>query len=161
VALGSAHAAPFDGMLVIAQTPQADQEKEKEKKPPAAEPATATTRCCSLNRTVSLVDLRKLRKSHAAKFQVDHDAHQSTASPAEREQRYQQVLRELRDPKFYQIRITGMLLKRGYLWPNERDDLTALRQAVILFIWDTLRKKLKPNRKTEDKEIVRTRPCAY
>jgi hypothetical protein len=29
-------------------------------------------------------------------------------SPAEREQRYQQVLRELRDPKFYQIRITGM-----------------------------------------------------
>ena len=110
--------------------------------------------------TVSLVNLHKLRKSHAAKFQVDHDAHQSTASPAEREQRYQQVLRELRDPKFYQIRITGMLLKRGYLWPNERDDLTALRQAVILFIWDTLRKKLKPNRKTEDKEIVRTRPCA-
>jgi hypothetical protein len=40
-------------------------------------------------------------------------------SPAEREQRYRQVLRELRDPKFYQIRITGMLLKRGYLWPNE------------------------------------------
>jgi outer membrane protein OmpA-like peptidoglycan-associated protein len=34
VALGSAHAAPFDGMLVIAQTPQPDQEKEKEKKPP-------------------------------------------------------------------------------------------------------------------------------
>jgi outer membrane biosynthesis protein TonB len=32
VALGSAHATPFDGMLVIAQTPQADQEKEK--KPP-------------------------------------------------------------------------------------------------------------------------------
>jgi hypothetical protein len=43
-------------------------------------------------------------------------------SPAERERRYQQVLRELRDPKFYQNRITGMLLKRGYLWPNERDD---------------------------------------
>ena len=60
-------------------------------------------------------------------------------SPAEREQRYRQVLRELRDPKFYQIRITGMLLKRGYLWPNERDDLNA-RQAVILFISDTLRK---------------------
>src|ERR1700747_2360143 len=34
VALGSAHATPFDGVLVIAQTPQADQEKEKEKKPP-------------------------------------------------------------------------------------------------------------------------------
>jgi hypothetical protein len=51
-------------------------------------------------------------------------------SPAEREQRYQQVLRELRDPKFYQIRITGMLLKRGYLWPNERDDFRV--QKVIL-----------------------------
>jgi outer membrane protein OmpA-like peptidoglycan-associated protein len=34
VALGSAHATPFDGVLVIAQAPQADQEKEKEKKPP-------------------------------------------------------------------------------------------------------------------------------
>ena len=52
-------------------------------------------------------------------------------SPAEREQRYQQVLRELRDPKFYQIRITGMLLKRGYLWPDERDDLNALRQLLL------------------------------
>jgi hypothetical protein len=75
-------------------------------------------------------------------------------SPAEREQRYLQVLRELRDPKFYQIRITGMLLKRGYLWPNERDDLTALRQAVILFIWDTIRKIPKPKRKTEDQETL-------
>jgi hypothetical protein len=54
-----------------------------------------------------------------------------------------------------------MLLKRGYLWPNQRDDLNALRQAVILFIWDTIRKTPKPNRKTEGKEIVRTRPCAY
>src|SRR5499427_7787488 len=34
VALASAHATPFDGVLVIAQAPQADQEKEKEKKPP-------------------------------------------------------------------------------------------------------------------------------
>jgi hypothetical protein len=33
-------------------------------------------------------------------------------------------------------------------------DLNALRQAVILFISDTLRKTTKPNRKTEDKEIV-------
>ena len=32
VVLGSAHATPFDGVLVIAQAPQADQEKEK--KPP-------------------------------------------------------------------------------------------------------------------------------
>src|SRR6516164_5298541 len=33
-ALASAHATPFDGVLVIAQAPQADQEKEKEKKSP-------------------------------------------------------------------------------------------------------------------------------
>jgi hypothetical protein len=67
--------------------------------------------------------------------------------------------------RYYNIRITGKmvrgLLKRGYLWPDERDDLNALRQAVILFMSDTLRKTPKPNRKTEDKEIIRTRPCAY
>jgi hypothetical protein len=39
-----------------------------------------------------------------------------------------------------------MVLKRGYLWPYERDDLNALRQAVILFISDMLRKT-----KTEQK----------
>jgi len=88
-------------------------------------------------------------------------------SPAEREQRYRRVLRrQLRRPgRHYNIRITGKmvrgLLKRGYLWPDERDDLNALRQAVILFMSDTLRKTPKPNRKTEDKEIIRTRPCAY
>jgi hypothetical protein len=41
--------------------------------------------------------------------------------------RYREVLREFRDPRFYDIRITGKmvrgLLKRGYLWPNECDDL--------------------------------------
>ena len=73
-------------------------------------------------------------------------------SPAEREQRYQQVLREFRDPKFYQIRITGMLLKRGYLWPNQRDDLNALRQAVILFIWDTIRKTLNRTERPKTKK---------
>ena len=86
-------------------------------------------------------------------------------SPAERAERYRRGLRELRDPKSYPIPITEEfvrgLLKQGYLWPNERDDLTALRQAVILFIWDMIRKTPKPNRKAEDKEIVRTRPCAY
>jgi hypothetical protein len=87
-------------------------------------------------------------------------------SPAEREQRYRQALRELRDPRpTLQIGITEDmvrgLLKRGYLGPDECDDLNALQQAVILFISDTLRKTPKPNRKAEDKEIVRTRPCAY
>jgi hypothetical protein len=45
------------------------------------------------------------------------------------------------------------LLKRGYLGPDECDDLIALRQAVILFIWDTIGKHLKrterPKRKKE------------
>jgi hypothetical protein len=44
-------------------------------------------------------------------------------SPADRAQRYREVLREFRDPRFYDIRITGMLLKRGYLWPNERSSI--------------------------------------
>jgi hypothetical protein len=38
-------------------------------------------------------------------------------SPADRAQRYREVLREFRDPRFYDIRITGKmvrgLLKRG------------------------------------------------
>jgi cytolysin (calcineurin-like family phosphatase) len=46
-------------------------------------------------------------------------------------------------------------------WLDLQEGQIALRQAVILFIWDTLRKTPKPNRKAEDKEIVRTRPCAY
>jgi hypothetical protein len=96
-------------------------------------------------------------------------------SPAEREQRYRQALRELRDPRglrelreprpTLQIGITedmvSGLLKRGYLGPDECDDLIALRQAVTLFIWDTIRKTPKTNRKTEEKKGVRTRPCAY
>ena len=56
-------------------------------------------------------------------------------SPAEREQRYRQALRELRDPRrdprpTLQIGITEDmvrgLLKRGYLGPDECDD----------FIWE-------------------------
>jgi hypothetical protein len=72
-------------------------------------------------------------------------------SPAEREQRYRRVLRESRRPRrYYDIEITGTMvkgiLKRGYLGPDECDDLNALRQAVILFISDTLGKTLKPKR---------------
>ena len=78
-------------------------------------------------------------------------------SPPERDQRYRQALRELRGPRRrYQIRITEKmvrgLLKRGYLGPDERDDLNAIRQALALFISDTLRKKSKPKRKTKEKE---------
>jgi hypothetical protein len=76
-------------------------------------------------------------------------------SPAERAQRYR-VLREFRDSRFYDIRITGKmvrgLLKRGYLWPNECDDLNALRQAVILFMSDTLGKTPKPTERPKTKK---------
>jgi hypothetical protein len=75
-------------------------------------------------------------------------------SPAEREQRYRRVLRELRESgrprRYYDIEITGTmvkgLLKRGYLGPDECLDLNALRQAVTLFISDTLGKTPKPKR---------------
>jgi hypothetical protein len=92
-----------------------------------------------------------LRKSHAAKFRVGHAAHQSAALTSQREQRYRRVLRQLRRPiRYYDIRLTGKmvrgLLKRVYLWPDERDDLNALRQALILFMSDTLRKTPKPKR---------------
>ena len=69
-------------------------------------------------------------------------------SPAERAQRYQRGLRELRDPKSYPIPITEEfvrgLLKQGYLWPNERDDLDAIHQAMSLFLWDSFRSLSKP-----------------
>jgi hypothetical protein len=72
----------------------------------------------------------------------------SRLSPVERAQRYQRGLRELRDPRSYQIRITGKmvrgLLKRGYLWPDEHDDLDAIEQAMNLFLWDSFRKVSKP-----------------
>jgi dienelactone hydrolase len=36
------------------------------------------------------------------------------------------------------------LLKQGYLWPNERDDLDAIHQAMSLFLWDSFRGLSKP-----------------
>jgi hypothetical protein len=69
-------------------------------------------------------------------------------SPAERAERYRRGLRELRDPKSYPIPITEEfvrgLLKQGYLWPNERDDLDAIHEAMSLFLWDSFRKLTKP-----------------
>jgi hypothetical protein len=38
------------------------------------------------------------------------------------------------------------LIKRGYLGPEERDNLTAIRQAMSLFLWDDLREKPKTKR---------------
>jgi hypothetical protein len=58
-------------------------------------------------------------------------------SKAERARRYRQGLRELRGPTFLRrIRMTDKtvrgLIKRGYLGPEERDNLTAIQQAMSL-----------------------------
>jgi hypothetical protein len=87
-------------------------------------------------------------------------------SPAEREQRYRRVLRDSRRPRrYYDIEITGTmvkgLLRRGYLGPDECLDLNALRQAVTLFISDTLGKTPKPKRKTEEERKNTESPCTY
>ena len=69
-------------------------------------------------------------------------------SPADRGQRYQRGLRQLRDPRFYPIRITDELvrglLNQGYLWPDEDDDVDAIHEAMSLFLWDSFRKLSKP-----------------
>jgi len=74
-------------------------------------------------------------------------------SPAERAQRYRLRLREVRrDPRRQRlpIRITDQiikgLVKHGYLGPQERENLTAIRQAVSLVIWDELPKLPKRKR---------------
>jgi hypothetical protein len=72
-------------------------------------------------------------------------------SRAERAHRYRQWLRKLRGPIFRRrIRVTDKsikgLVKRGYLWPEERENSTAIRQAVSLFLRDALRKQRKPKR---------------
>jgi hypothetical protein len=91
---------------------------------------------------------RKLRKSMLQNSGSVTTRINPPLSSAEREQRYRQALRELRDPRALrelrdprptlQIGITEDmvrgLLKRGYLGPDECDDLNALRQAVTLYL---------------------------
>jgi hypothetical protein len=72
-------------------------------------------------------------------------------SPAEREQRYRQALQQLRNPRpTLQIGITEDmvrgLLKRGYLGPDECDDLNALRQAVTVFCSSRIIRDILPYR---------------
>jgi hypothetical protein len=67
-------------------------------------------------------------------------------SRAELEHRYRKGLRKLRGPTFLRrIRMTDKtvrgLIKRGYLGPEERDNLTAIQQAMSLFLWDDLREQ--------------------
>ena len=71
---------------------------------------------------------------------------------AELAHRYRQGLPKLRRPIFRRrIRVTNKiirgLVKRGYLGPRQRENPTAVRQAVKLFVWDALRKRRKPKRK--------------
>ncbi len=72
-------------------------------------------------------------------------------SPAERALRYRRGLRELCRPRRrLPIRITDQiikgLVKRGYLGPQERENSTAIRQAVSLVLWDELGKRGKRSR---------------
>jgi hypothetical protein len=63
-------------------------------------------------------------------------------SPAERSRLYRRGLRVGTQSIPITItdeRIEG-LVKRGYLGSSERDDLSAIQQAISLFVWDTLRK---------------------
>jgi len=66
----------------------------------------------------------------------------------ERARRYRQALRGPR--RRLKIRINDerirALVKRAYLGPNERDDPKAIRQAITLFLRDSLRKVRKPRK---------------
>ena len=69
----------------------------------------------------------------------------SPLSPAERARRYRRLM-----PKgSYQVhfKITekriSALVKRGYLGADERDDLTAIGQAMSLFLWDAMQQASK------------------
>jgi hypothetical protein len=63
-------------------------------------------------------------------------------SPAERLRLYRRGLRvgmQLIPITITDEKIEG-LVKRGYLGPSERDDLSAIEQALTLFVSDALRK---------------------
>jgi hypothetical protein len=63
-------------------------------------------------------------------------------SPAERSRLYRRRFRgprELVKIRISDEKING-LVKRGYLGQNELDDPQAIKQALSLFLWDTLRK---------------------
>ena len=87
-------------------------------------------------------------------------------SPAERLRLYRQGLRvRRRSYQTFQITITGErikgLLKRGYISPNEVDDMGAVEQAMNLFVWDELEKLGKRIRETATKSVtldLRSRP---
>jgi hypothetical protein len=79
------------------------------------------------------------RKRHAALFVV-----YSLAC-------YRQLLRKLRRPILRRrTRVTNKtirgLVKHGYLGPEDRENSTAVRQALNLFLWDELREQPKPKR---------------
>jgi hypothetical protein len=72
-------------------------------------------------------------------------------SRAELARRYREGLRKLRRPIFRRrIGVTNKtirgLVKRGYLRPEERENSTAIHQAVNLFVWDELLERRKPKR---------------
>ena len=80
-------------------------------------------------------------------------------SPAERLRLYRQGLRvRRRSCQTCQITITGErikgLVKRGYISPNEVDDMGAVEQAMNLFVWDELEKLGKRIGETATKSVA-------
>jgi hypothetical protein len=69
----------------------------------------------------------------------------SSLSPAERSRLYLRRFRGKRATHTIRVsdkNINGQL-KRGYLGPNEVNDVQAIKQAVSLFLWDSLQKSPK------------------
>ena len=69
-------------------------------------------------------------------------------SPAERLRLYREGIRHRPRRVCFEIKMNDArieaLVKRGYLKPSERDDTSAITQAINLFIWDLLGAKIAP-----------------
>ena len=95
-----------------------------------------------------------MRNSVSAKFPL---------CPAERSRLYHQRFRPPRHP--LKIRVSdeniNSLVQRGYLGPNELDDGQAIRQALSLFLWDSLlgagRQITRQSAKKKDRRVASKR----
>lgn len=80
--------------------------------------------------------------------------------PAERLRLYRRGLRVRR--RSCQITMTGErikgLVRRGYISPNEVDDMRAIEQAMNLFVWDELEKLGKRIREPATKSVMQGPP---
>ena len=74
----------------------------------------------------------------------------SPLSPAERAGRYRRLMLGPRGSYRVPLKITEKriraLVKGGYLGTDERDDLSAIGQAMSLFLWDAMQQTSKATR---------------